>query len=115
MTRLLKLREVGQQLGVSLSTVERLVASGAFRGSVIRFGGNTRIAAEAVNAFIGAHADVSPTTGPLLGDTAETEARHVSEVASDDGEIPSSAGRSVVWRETTAAEAIARACRSGRS
>lgn len=52
LTRLLRLSEVAHHLGVSLSTVERLVADGEFAGGVVRFRRTTRIRPEAVVRFI---------------------------------------------------------------
>jgi excisionase family DNA binding protein len=53
--RLLRTGEVARVLGVSISTVERLIAKGAFAGAVVRFGRNTRITSAGLDAFIERH------------------------------------------------------------
>jgi excisionase family DNA binding protein len=55
MDPLLKPRDVAARLGVSLSTVERLIADDAFSGGLVRFRGNTRIKPEVLDEFIARH------------------------------------------------------------
>ena len=55
--RLLRIPEVAAYLGVSVSTVERLLVDGAFAGGVVRFRRTTRIRRETLLKFVDACSD----------------------------------------------------------
>jgi excisionase family DNA binding protein len=109
MERLLKPREVAEMLGVSLSTVERLINSGAFPDGLVRFRGNTRITPAALEDFVLRHTETEPDwTGKksLRGPTVKNQKLPTfGEMTNDDSPTPASRRR-LLKPERTIADAL---------